>query len=278
MYPAYGYATPPPALPQPARSGNPLALILLGIVALAGIAVGALAATGVFSHNATTQTITSTAHARATTKHQAPAGTTTHPNVNPPSQTQGGGAAPGGATTSCGGDLAVGPNTSCGFAQNVEQAYDQTTGGEQAITAYSPATGTNYTIDCTGGSPHVCTGGTTHNASIYFTSGPSGSPSTTPPSTTTPIPNPGSTAGLHACDQNISANAATSCPFAENVFKAYAQDYQTNGPQSNDVVTAYSPVTNQSYSMDCTTDGVTVNCAGTTNNFVTFPMHAVQVY
>ena len=78
-----------------------------------------------------------------------------------------------GGTSSCGGDLAVGPNTSCGFAQNVEQAYDQTSGGDQTVTAFSPATGITYTINCSGGSPHVCTGGTTHDASIYFTGGPS---------------------------------------------------------------------------------------------------------
>jgi hypothetical protein len=62
----------------------------------------------------------------------------------------------------------VGPNTSCGFAQNVEQAYFQTGGGSQAVSAYSPATGLTYTIDCTGDVPHACTGGTTHDASVYF--------------------------------------------------------------------------------------------------------------
>ena len=125
----------------------------------------------------------------------------------------------------------------------------------------------------------MCSGGSTNNASLYFISGGSGSPS--PPATTTPpaaTPPAADTSGMHACDQNISANGDTSCPFAENVFQAYASDYQANGEQSNDVVSAYSPVTNQSYDMDCTTDGVTVNCVGTTNNFVTFPMHAVQVY
>jgi serine/threonine protein kinase len=60
IYPAYGYATPP-ASPPPGRSGNPLALILLGIVALAGIAVGALAASGVLSHTAVTRTSASSA-------------------------------------------------------------------------------------------------------------------------------------------------------------------------------------------------------------------------
>ena len=170
----------------------------------------------------------------------------------------------------------MGPNTSCGFAENVQQAYDNTSGGSQVVTAFSPATGNTYTIDCSGGSPHVCTGGTTNNASVYFTSGASGTGAPSP--TTTASGNTGTPTGLHACDPNISANADTSCPFAENVFKAYATDYQNNGEQSNDTVTAYSPVTNQSYTVDCTTNGVTVDCAGTTGNFVTFPMHAVEVY
>jgi serine/threonine protein kinase len=49
-YSSYGYATPPPGYQQPSRSGSPVALIVLGLIALAGIAVGALAAAGVLSH------------------------------------------------------------------------------------------------------------------------------------------------------------------------------------------------------------------------------------
>ena len=45
--PPYGYVTPPPQ--QRDRSGNPLALILLAIVAVVGIAAAVLAATGVFN-------------------------------------------------------------------------------------------------------------------------------------------------------------------------------------------------------------------------------------
>jgi serine/threonine protein kinase len=279
MYPGYGYPTPPPAYPQQARSGNPLALILLGLVALAGIAVGALAAAGVFSHSAAVNTITA---GTITPTHTKPSGSVAAKTSKRTSAAAAANASAG-ATSSCGGDLSVGPNTSCGFAQNVEQAYDQSSGGNTSVTAFSPATGLNYTIDCTGGSPHVCTGGTTHNASIYFTSGPT--PNSTPPpasSTPTPtssIPTPTSSPGnLTACDQNISAGPYTSCPFAENVFQAYAADYQTNGEQSSNIVTATSPVTHQSYNMACATDGVTVNCAGGNKSFVTFPMHAVQVY
>jgi serine/threonine protein kinase len=263
-YSAYGYATPPPASRQPTRSGNPLALILLGLVALAGIAVGALAAAGVFSHTASNQTITSVTAARSVSSTHG-ASTARLPSDSLPSAATGTGA----GTSSCGGDLSVGPNTSCSFAQNVEQAYDHSTGGDTGVTAYSPATGQTYAIHCTGGSPHVCTGGTTHNAAIYFTSGPRSSAS---PSTA------GSPGNLTACDQSISAGPDTSCPFAENVFRAYANDYQSNGEQTNNTVSAYSPVTSKSYNMDCTNDGVTVNCTGGNNSFVTFPIHAVEVY
>ncbi len=61
VYQAY---TPPPPMPSvPPRGGSPLALILLAVVALAGIAVGALVAAGVFSHPLPTRTVISPASA-----------------------------------------------------------------------------------------------------------------------------------------------------------------------------------------------------------------------
>ena len=185
-------SAPPPVNSTPRRSGNSLGPILLGIVALAGIAVGTLAATGVFSHSTPTATITSAATARPASPKSAVS--TAQTTTSKPPAVAASGAAPAGGTTSCGGDLSVGPNTSCSFAQNVEQAYDQSAGGSTVVTAHSPVTGLNYTIDCTGGSPHRCTGGTTHNASVYFTSGPSYS---TPKATRPPQPS-ATTAGEFA--------------------------------------------------------------------------------
>jgi serine/threonine protein kinase len=49
-YSAFGHGTPPPGDLRHSRSGNPLALIILGIVAVVGIAIGGLAAAGAFSH------------------------------------------------------------------------------------------------------------------------------------------------------------------------------------------------------------------------------------
>jgi hypothetical protein len=78
-----------------------------------------------------------------------------------PSNGGGGGSA---GRSSCGGGLSVGPNTSCAFADRVQRAFKAS--GPGPVEAYSPTTGRTYTMNCTGGSPHVCTGG--NNASVYI--------------------------------------------------------------------------------------------------------------
>ena len=83
------------------------------------------------------------------------------PPTSAPSTTASGG------TTSCGGTLSVGPSTTCGFAANVQADYYNEIGsGSGSVYSYSPATGQYYTMSCSAGSPHVCTGG--NNASVYF--------------------------------------------------------------------------------------------------------------
>jgi hypothetical protein len=67
-------------------------------------------------------------------------------------------------TGNCGGGLSVGPNTTCGFGENVRSAYEQS--GSSVVSAYSPTTGRNYRMYCTDTSPHACTGG--NNAAVYF--------------------------------------------------------------------------------------------------------------
>jgi hypothetical protein len=70
-------------------------------------------------------------------------------------------------TTSCGGELSVGPSTTCPFAENVRAAYEEELGaGSGIVYAYSPATNKLYEMQCTAGTPHVCTGG--NSASVYF--------------------------------------------------------------------------------------------------------------
>lgn len=67
----------------------------------------------------------------------------------------------------CGGELSVGPNTSCGFAENVEADYYGEIGaGSGTIESYSPATGRYYSMFCSASEPHECTGG--NDAAVYF--------------------------------------------------------------------------------------------------------------
>lgn len=77
--------------------------------------------------------------------------------------------APAGAGSSgnCGGSLSVGPSTTCAFAENVEYQYFAEIGsGSGTVTAYSPVTEKLYSMYCTAGEPHECTGG--NNATVYF--------------------------------------------------------------------------------------------------------------
>jgi hypothetical protein len=87
-------------------------------------------------------------------------------NQNPTPATGESAPTPSGGT-SCGGTLSVGPNTTCGFAANVESDYYSEIGsGAGSVYSFSPTTGRYYSMYCTAGSPHQCTGG--HNASVYF--------------------------------------------------------------------------------------------------------------
>jgi hypothetical protein len=67
----------------------------------------------------------------------------------------------------CGGSLSANENTTCGFAENVESAYYSEIGsGSGTVSAYSPTTEQYYSMYCTAGSPHECTGG--NDAAVYF--------------------------------------------------------------------------------------------------------------
>ncbi|HXQ88337.1 MAG TPA: hypothetical protein VN733_01750 [Solirubrobacterales bacterium] len=67
----------------------------------------------------------------------------------------------------CGGSLSANSVTTCGFAENVEEAYYAEIGsGSGTVYAYSPTTGQGYSMHCTAGSPHECTGG--NDAAVYF--------------------------------------------------------------------------------------------------------------
>lgn len=67
----------------------------------------------------------------------------------------------------CDGGLTAGSHTSCAFASNVRSAYEQSGGsGDRTLDVYSPVTNRTYSMTCTGGEPHVCTGG--NDAAVFF--------------------------------------------------------------------------------------------------------------
>lgn len=141
--------------------------------------------------------------------------------------------------SNCGGDLTAGAHTSCAFASNVRDAYNQS--GSGVLDVYSPVTGQTYRVYCTAGPTHVCTGG--NNASVYF----------------------GSSSGYDTgnCGGGLSVGPSTSCGFASNVRNAY----ESSG---SNIVRAYSPATGQSYTMFCTDTSPHV-CTGGNNAAVYFP-------
>jgi hypothetical protein len=63
------------------------------------------------------------------------------------------------AVTDCGGGLTAGPNTSCAFAENVQQAYSSAPGLVATVQAYSPVTGQTYSMSCApAGAGVTCSG------------------------------------------------------------------------------------------------------------------------
>ncbi|MGV9819685.1 protein kinase domain-containing protein [Nocardia xishanensis] len=71
--------------------------------------------------------------------------------------------------------------------------------------------------------------------------------------------------GTGAFSRAAIGNAVTSCPFAEEVRKAYAAAGSAGGSRS---VVAVSPVTGRSYTMTCAAQGQVVTCTGGENAVV----------
>ncbi len=271
----YGYATPPPQPQQHDRSGSPVALIVIGIVAVCGIAAAVLAASGVFSKESspmsrTVAKTTSKAHAAKPVKHVA------HQQPRPVTPPAGSESCPG-AT-----ELWVNEHASCPFAENTQSAYAEADGAKN-ISVYSPVTGKTYAMACKGTSLITCAGG--NDAAVYFGSAKAGGQNMEPAPRVEPEPTPepepeysGGGAATIACDSNIYVNEVTSCPFAENVFEAYADEYQSYGESGYYYVEAYSEETGKSFGMDCYDDSDFVECTGGKDALVTFPMQAVRVY
>jgi hypothetical protein len=79
----------------------------------------------------------------------------------------GGSPAPGASAGggNCGDGIVAGPKTTCPFARNVRSTY-YASGQDPVIEVWSPVTRRSYTMTCSGGSPHRCTGG--DDASVTF--------------------------------------------------------------------------------------------------------------
>ncbi len=272
--PPYGYPTPAPTS-SGKDSGSPLALIVLGIVAIVGIAAAAMAATGVFSKEGSSgsKQVSAVSTSKGGEKESAPPKHHDPPKaVTPP---------PG--STACPGAKSLWVNgvTSCPFAHNVRSAYAEANGAHK-IQVYSPVTGLTYEMTCEGTSLITCTGG--NEAAVYFSSARVTGQNTTPVQAPEPEPEPtpeptySGGGGMQSCDQNISANEVTSCDFAEEVFVAYWDEYESFGEEPYMYVEAYSPTTGKSYGMDCYDEDDFVECSGGTEALVTFPMQAVREY
>jgi hypothetical protein len=78
-----------------------------------------------------------------------------------------------------------------------------------------------------------------------------------------PVTNP--YANGRSCGGGLYAGPNTSCPFAENVRRAYFQ-----APGSAASVRAFSPATGQIYTMNCAPSGAGITCSGGNNASVTF--------
>jgi serine/threonine-protein kinase len=272
----YGYVTPPPQSQNRDRSGSPIAFIVVGIVAVCGIAAAVLAASGVFSKESTptSSTVASTTTSPTKTKGQGD-----EKKVKPKESQK---VEPPAGSETCTGakELWVNSVTSCPFAENTQSAYAEANGSKH-LEVYSPVTGTTYAMTCKGTRLITCTGG--NEAAVYFASAKASGQNTEPAPRVEPTPAPepeytGGGAATKACDQNISANEVTSCPFAENVFVAYWEEYEAIGESPVMYVVAYSEETGETYGMECYDYSDFIECTGGTEALVTFPLQAVREY
>lgn len=93
------------------------------------------------------------------------------------------------------------------------------------------------------------------------------------PSSGTPPAGGTAAPSFTACDPNISVETGTTtCAFAQNVF----YEYWTSGRSSD--VSAYSPVTGQTYATQCSNSGGQIGCTTTSGAEVRFPQSAVDAY
>lgn len=135
------------------------------LVAISGVAPGAGSSLSgadnlqSWAHGAQGAQTAARAKAQRKQAAKAAAGSSTATPAAPstPAPSTGGASATG--SVDCGGGLTAGPHTSCSFAENVQEAWDNAPAGTTDITAYSPVTDQTYTEDCEpNGTGTMCTG------------------------------------------------------------------------------------------------------------------------
>lgn len=168
-----------PAASQPAGSRNLLPIILAAIIALIGIAVGAVVASGALSHGGSTHTTIFAAGAGSGSnkpnKAKPAATTTTNPaatTTTNPATTATTPATSGSLPHHCGTGIDTTASVSCALANNVFYEYYKTTqngGNGGVLSAWSPHTKQYYDVRCSTGTEIVkcaVSGTTDPNAEI----------------------------------------------------------------------------------------------------------------
>jgi serine/threonine protein kinase len=145
---------PPPPRGSGSHGGRTAAIVAAAVILAAGLVIAAIViAGGGDSPDTSTTTSAAVPQLRGGTGKlrggdSAAPEPTLPPNLEPCSDT-----------------VSVGPVTSCPFALNVEQAY-YASGEAAEIGAYSPVTGIEYTMECSGLAVVLCAGG--KGASVYI--------------------------------------------------------------------------------------------------------------
>jgi hypothetical protein len=219
------------------------------IVAIAAVAVAFMLTIGKEQNTSTIRPVAAAAHHAPATK--VITRTVAGPSTTVIREEASSSSAPAGSG-SCGG-ISLNADTSCPFAQNVVDEYDQQAQdaggpGSFAVYAYSPVTGQNYTDACTySGGTVSCSHG---SDLIQFSYGDAAQPAASTQYCGCSPQSSGSTSDASSCS-GISINASTSCPFAQNVVNEYMGQAGAGSPGSLDVQ-AYSPVTGKNYTDTCT--------------------------
>jgi hypothetical protein len=159
---------PPTHAPRARLTAGRNRRILIGLAAFATLAVVAVVAILVVAGHDKTSSPSRPV--------QSPAGP---PTVSSGSSGSNGSSSSPSSGSSCGGDVSVGPNTTCDFARNVADGYRAT--GSSVIRAYSPKTDSTYAMTCSGSDPTVCHGGNDATVYIFTAAQPTACPTFTGP-------------------------------------------------------------------------------------------------